>query len=126
MEKSPYGLSFSYQENDPFCWAIENDCVSEFVRFCGQEILTLEDVLNNKYQKEELKTLSDPCKYATALNLSKVDEENFKTARDFLKENFDENICDTFDLMWAYSNLDRVKILMREKKQDKNKQKIKK
>ena len=49
-------------------------------------------------------------KYATAVGMSAVDEENLETVRNFVSE-MGAEICATFDSLWVYGNEDRLEKL---------------
>ena len=82
---------------------------AQLVAFCKQTVITLEDVLNHNYTKEDLK-MNIGQKYMTAVGLSLVDETNLKEVREFVSM-LGAEICATFDSMWSHGDEDRIKKL---------------
>ena len=71
----------------------------EFVMFCRQRVITLEDVLNDNYTEEDLR-MDTGEKYNTAVGLSSVSIEHFEKVREFVKR-LGSEICATFETLWA-------------------------
>ena len=79
---------------------------AQLVAFCKQTVITLEDVLNHNYTKEDLK-MDIGQKYMTAVGLSLVDEKNLKEVRDFTY-NLGSEIGAVFDSMWCHGDVERI------------------
>ena len=83
---------------------------NEFIMFCKQKVITLEDVLNNNYEKEEVYYLDLAEKYATIMNLSQVGEENLECVRDFVSL-MGKEILATFDSLWIHGDNERLEVI---------------
>ena len=79
---------------------------SDFVDFCCKKIITIEDVINNNYDKSNLEMdISE--KYATVVGLSFVDEKNVKIIRDFVA-NLDPEFLALFDTLYCHDDEKRL------------------
>ena len=86
---------------------VGSEITREFVEFCNQRVITLQDVLTNNYSEEEIKYLNTSERYATALHLSQVDEENLEVVRDFTKK-LGEECRAVFDNLWTNGDESRL------------------
>ena len=78
----------------------------DFVNFCKEQVITVEDVINNNYTESDLDmNLSE--KYATALGLSSVSDEHVEVVRDFV-EKLGPEITATFDNIWIHGDERRL------------------
>ena len=89
---------------------IGEDLTREFVAFCRQRVITVEDVINGNYREEEIRRLNTAQRYATVVEISKVDEENIGVVRDFA-DRLGWEYLDIFEKMWAKNNGERLDIL---------------
>ena len=89
---------------------VGEEITNEFIMFCKQKVITLEDVLNNNYIKEEVYYLNLAEKYATIMNLSQVGEENLECVRDFVSLMGKEFLA-TFDSLWIHGDNERLKVI---------------
>lgn len=96
---------------------VGEDVTIDFIEFSKSNIITLEDVLNNNYDPSLIDLLNTSQKYATALNLSKVDDENFEKVDEFMKLLGSEAKA-TFESMWASNNEKRLSIIQEIRLQD--------
>ena len=88
---------------------VGEDITREFVEFCNQRVITLEDVLKGNYTNRDLEmNLSE--KFATAVGLSSVDEKNLRRVREFVKL-LGPEICATFDTLWIHGDEKRLEII---------------
>ncbi len=79
----------------------------EFIAFCSQRVITLEDVLSGNYQESDLNmNLSE--KAVTAVALSQVDEEHIETVREFVAKLGEETLS-LFDNLWTQGDNHRLK-----------------
>lgn len=86
------------------------DITLEFCKFCKEKIITIKDVLENNYTKEDLQM--DAIKQnATVLCLSYVDEEYIYEIRKFIVDNFDKDYIKLFD-MWFIEHGDESRVLL--------------
>lgn len=101
-----------YQTNKPDMLKslVGEEITNEFIIFCTQRVITLEDVLNNNYVEEVIKQLDLAQKYATVMNLSQVDEENLESVRDFVSLMGKEFLA-TFDSLWIHGDKERLEII---------------
>ena len=89
---------------------VGEEITNEFIMFCKQKVITLEDVLNNNYEKEEVYYLDLAEKYATIMNLSQVGEENLECVRDFVSL-MGKEILATFDSLWIHGDNERLEVI---------------
>ena len=91
------------------------DITDEFIWFCKQKVITLEDVLNDNYSEKDLK-LNTGEKYMTVVGLLNVKEEDYPKVLEFLKILGNEFIS-IFNSLWSKDNEERLEIIA-ESKQD--------
>ena len=85
---------------------IGEDLTRDFIAFCTQKVLSIEDVLNENYSEEDLK-MDTSKKYITIVNLSLVDEENVEVIRDFVAK-LGKELLATFYLLWTHGDENRL------------------
>lgn len=98
---------------------IGEEITQQFIEFYNQRVLTLEDVLTQSYSERDLQ-INTSEKYAMIAGLSKVDENNFSSVRNFLF-NLDSELCETFDILWIGDNDNRKEIVQKTKNCEQNK-----
>ncbi len=89
---------------------VGEEITKEFVAFCKQQVITLEDVINRNYTKESLEQLNVAEKSATIIGLSAVGIEHLEEVRDFayfLGKEFGA----TFDTLWTHGEEERLEII---------------
>ena len=86
---------------------VGEEITKEFVAFCNQRVITLEDVLNDRFDEDEIAVLNTSEKYATAMGLSSVDEKNFEKVRKFVG-NLGKEFTSLFDNLWAKNDESRL------------------
>ena len=64
---------------------LEDDLARDFIVFVNQQTISVEDVINNNYSSEDLE-MSLSQKFATAAELSSVDDTHFEVVRNFVKQ----------------------------------------
>ena len=89
---------------------VGEDITQEFVEFCKQEVITLEDVINGNYTDKEINSLNTAEKYATITGLSQVDEENLEKIRNFVA-NLGAEFKAVFDALWTHGDESRLEII---------------
>ena len=89
---------------------VGEEITNEFIMFCKQKVITLENVLNNNYEKKEVDKLNLAEKYATIMNLSQVGEENLECVRDFVSLMGKEFLA-TFDSLWIHGDNERLEVI---------------
>ena len=87
---------------------IGEDITNEFIQFCNQKVISLEDVLDENYGEVFLETLNIAEKYATTMGLTIVDDNNLKKVRDFVKK-LGAEFTAIFDDMWAHGDAVKLK-----------------
>lgn len=63
---------------------VGEDITDEFVQFCSQPVITLEDVLNGNYSDEELETMNTSQRYAATVGLTQAGDSELDTVRRFV------------------------------------------
>lgn len=81
---------------------VGEEITREFVSFCNQRVITLDDVLNNNYTESDLQMNTSEI-YATAIGLSQVDETNFEKVREFVLK-LGAEPCSLFELFWVHGD----------------------
>ena len=105
---------------------VGEDITREFVAFCNQKVITLEDVLNDNYTKDDIQALNTAEKYATTIGLTQVDENNLVKVRSFILSELGEEFCSLFDLQWCHGDERRLELIAEAKIAMKNvKKKVK-
>ena len=65
---------------------IGEEITDEFVRFCNQAVITVEDVLNGDYSEREIRNMNTSERYATAVGLTQARDSEIDTVRDFVSK----------------------------------------
>lgn len=63
---------------------IDDGLADDFVSFYNQKVITINDVINNRFTVDFINDLSNLEKYATVMVLSQVDDENFQCIQNFI------------------------------------------
>ncbi len=63
---------------------VGEDITEEFVQFCNQPLITLEDVRKGNYSDSEIEKLNTAQRYATTVGLSQADDEELDAVRRFV------------------------------------------
>ena len=88
---------------------IGEEITKEFIEFCNQQVITLEDVLNDNYTESDLQ-MNTSALYATTVTLTQVDEENLEKVREFVSK-LGQEFCAIFDTMWIKGDEKRMEIV---------------
>ena len=101
-----------YQTNNPEMLRalVGDDITREFVEFCNQRVITVEDVINGNYTEEEIEELNTSERYATTMGLSQVGIEEVEKVREFVKKIGPEFIK-IFDVLWTHNDEERLEKL---------------
>ncbi len=86
---------------------IGEDLTQEFISFCMQPVITVEEVINGDYDMNDYKNLNVSESYATVVSLSQVSEEHVEIIKDFIS-NLGPEFVNTFYSIWAHGNKDRL------------------
>ena len=89
---------------------VGEDITKEFVQFCNERVITLEDVINENYSNTDIEELNTAERYATIMCLSQVDEENLEKVRNFVTY-FGNEFVAIFDALWTHGKGDRLERL---------------
>ena len=89
---------------------IGEDITREFIEFCKQEVITLEDVINESYIDKDIKSLNTAQRYATTMGLSQVDEANLEIVRNFTLK-LGSEFKAIFDALWTHGDESRIEII---------------
>jgi hypothetical protein len=65
---------------------IGEEITDEFVRFCNQAVITVEDVLNGDYSEREIANMNTSERYATAVGLTQARDSEIAAVRDFVSK----------------------------------------
>ena len=89
---------------------VGNDITREFIEFCKQQVITLEDVINENYTDKDIKSLNTAQRYATTMGLSQVDEANLEIVRNFISK-LGSEFKAIFDALWTHGDESRLEII---------------
>ena len=62
------------------------EITDEFVKFCSQAVITVEDVIKGDYSEEEISNMNTSERYATTVGLSLAEDENRDAIREFVSK----------------------------------------
>ena len=89
---------------------VGEDITREFVEFCKQEVITLEDVINESYTDKDIESLNTAQRYATTMGLSQVDEANLEIVRNFTSK-LGSEFKAIFDALWIHGDESKLERL---------------
>ena len=89
---------------------VGEDITKEFVEFCKQQVITLDDVLNGNYTDRDIQALNTAERYATAMGLTQVDDDNLEKVRGFVT-GLGAEFGAIFDALWTHSDESRFERL---------------
>ena len=93
---------------------VGEDITREFIEFCKQEVITLEDVINENYTDKDVESLNTAQRYATTMGLSQVDEANLEIVRNFTLK-LGSEFKAVFDAIWTHGDESRLEIIAESK-----------
>ena len=85
---------------------IGEELTNDFMAFCRQQVITVEDVVKGNYNKSDLEMNLDE-KFATAIGLSSCEEKDLGVVREFVGK-LGAEIQATFDVLWTHGEEDRI------------------
>lgn len=85
---------------------IGEELTNDFIGFCKQQVITVEDVVKGNYNSSDLEMNLDE-KFATAIGLSSCEEKDIKVVREFVGK-LGAEIQATFDVLWTQGEEDRI------------------
>ena len=86
---------------------IGEELTQEFISFCMQPVITVEEVINGDYDINDYKNLNVSESYATVVSLSQVSEEHVEIIKDFIS-NLGPEFVNTFYSIWAHGDRERL------------------
>ncbi len=86
---------------------VGEEITKDFVKFCEQQVITIEDIVSNNYSDQGLQYMDISEKYATAVGLSFVTDENLEVVRNFITK-LGPEIVATFDSLWVHGDDKRL------------------
>lgn len=117
-------MLYKYNNPEALRSLVGVDITREFIEFCNQQVITLDDVINDNYSSKDIEELNTAERNVTVVHLSQVDEENVIKVRDFVKELGNEYVP-TFDMLWARGDDKRFEILQEIKLCERQRVKVK-
>lgn len=85
---------------------VGEELTRDFIAFVRQKVITVEDVLHGNYSDRDLE-MNTAEKFATAVGLSSVDNENMAVIRSFVMK-LGPEIGATFDSLWTHGDEARL------------------
>ncbi len=89
---------------------VGEDITREFVQFCNQQVITLDDVINGNYTDRDIQTLNTAERYATAMGLTQVDDDNLEKVRGFVT-GLGAEFGAIFDALWTHGDESKLERL---------------
>lgn len=89
---------------------VGEDITREFVQFCNQQVITLDDVINENYTDKDIQALNTAERYATTMGLSQVEDANLEKVREFVIKLGAEYRA-VFDVLWTHGDESKLERL---------------
>lgn len=89
---------------------VGEDITREFVQFCNQQVITLDDVINENYIQRDIQALNTAERYATTMGLSQVDDNNLEKVRGFVA-GLGAEFGAIFDALWTHGDESKLERL---------------
>ena len=89
---------------------VGEDITREFVQFCNQQVITLDDVINGNYTDRDIQTLNTAERYATTMGLTQVDDDNLEKVRKFVI-GLGAEFRAIFDALWTHGDESKLERL---------------
>lgn len=89
---------------------VGEDITREFVQFCNQQVITLDDVINDNYTQRDIQALNTAERYATTMGLSQVDDNNLEKVRGFVT-GLGAEFGAIFDALWTHGDESKLERL---------------
>ena len=96
---------------------VGEDITREFVQFCNQQVITLEDVINGNYTEKDIQALNTAERHATTMGLSQVDDANLEKVRGFVT-GLGAEFGAIFDILWTHGDESKLERLAEAKLAD--------
>ena len=97
-----------YKTNNPNMLRslIGEELTADFIAFCKQSMISVEDIINGNYSEEDINVSLDK-RLTMASTLSSVSEEHIEVVRDFVKKLGKEPLG-LFDNLWVHGDIRRL------------------
>lgn len=89
---------------------VGEDITEEFVQFCNQQVITLDDVINENYTDRDIQALNTAERYATTMGLTQVDDNNLEKVRGFVT-GLGAEFGAIFDALWTHGDESKLERL---------------
>ena len=89
---------------------VGEDITREFVEFCKQQVITLDDVINGNYTDRDMQALNTAERYATTMELARVDDDNLEKVRG-LVTGLGAEFGAIFDALWTHGDESKLERL---------------
>ena len=89
---------------------VGEDITREFVQFCNQHVITLDDVINGNYTDRDIRALNTAERYATAMGLTLVNADNLEKVRGFVT-GLGAEFGAIFDALWTHGDESKLERL---------------
>ena len=89
---------------------VGEDITREFVQFCNQQVITLDDVINGNYTNRDIQALNTAERYATTMGLTQVDDDNLEKVREFVI-GLGAEFGAIFDALWTHGDESKLERL---------------
>ena len=89
---------------------VGEDITREFVEFCNQQVITLDDVINGNYTDRDVQALNTAERYATTMGLTQVDNDNLEKVRGFVT-GLGAEFGAIFDALWTHGDESKLERL---------------
>ena len=89
---------------------VGEDITREFVQFCNQQVITLDDVIKGNYTQRDIQALNTAERYATTMGLSQVDDDNLEKVRSFVT-GLGAEFGAIFDALWTHGDESKLERL---------------
>ena len=99
---------------------VGEDLTRDFIEFCRMPRITIEDIINGNYTKEDL-DMDLGEKLETISGLIRVDSTNMPKVREFVKK-LGPEMCRKFEVQWAHGDEERLEQLQEIRMEEKEKE----
>lgn len=86
---------------------VGEDITREFVQFCNQRVITLDDVVSSSVTERDIQALNTAERYATTMGLSQADDTNLEKVRGFVI-GMGAEFGAIFDALWTHGDESRL------------------
>ena len=113
-----------YQTKNPYALlpAIGEALTADFVSFVKSMRITVQQIINEEYNKDDFITLDISQKYGAIAGLTFAREEELPKVREFIKDNLGKELLATYDSLWIGNDPERAMIIGEFRENKKNKE----